>query len=231
MRSLLCFLMAIVLHVSCSQDGDIDQEVALVDTQTSSSLRVALEKFRENAQEAGRRPVSTSFNKHSENGLCFQFVYPITLSYNDNSQVVVADYEQLLEVILSETLALHITGIAYPFSVDNHNYGMRQTISGETAFQALLENCGYQNIDFDFVIQEVGTCFNINYPVTLIVNDAEVSFSSQEDVQMYFMTTSGIESISVGYPLRVTLVETSVEVMISDDYELIYLIKDTCAIK
>jgi len=48
---------------------------------------------------------------------CFKFVYPITLSYNNGTTVVVNNSDELLTVAQSMTSTLYIDGIAFPFDI------------------------------------------------------------------------------------------------------------------
>ncbi|MAZ27485.1 MAG: hypothetical protein CL868_10470 [Cytophagaceae bacterium] len=219
------FLLFFLCLFSCSDEQftrpNESPETADLTTQ-SSSLRATLENFRQIANPTGRA---------ASGELCFNFVYPITLGYNTGDSVEVSSYEDLLQILLDETVALHITSIAYPFEVQLSADSSIHTVNDEDDFSILVENCGYDTLEYEDVIEVVGNCFTINYPIDLVVNDNAMTFESQEGAQAYFTANyQGITSVTLAYPLSVTLVSDNSEVLVEDDYEAIDLITNICGI-
>ncbi len=98
---------------------------------------------------------STDVNQRLEFDYCFNFVYPITLSYNNGTELEVTSSTQLLSVVRALTETQYINGIGFPFSIETSNGA--QTIADEAAFQAAINSCdtdadgtpNYQDTDDD----------------------------------------------------------------------------------
>lgn len=188
----------------------------------SSALRIALEHISKNE---GKITVT----KSRLNELCFQFEYPITVKYNTGDEVVISDFDELLKMILSETLESHITSIALPFNVNIQATGTVTTINDEAEFMQLVQDCGYDAIEYVDVIAKAESCFEINYPIDFTINSSLVSFDSEEEAQNYFIANyANLEMIALSYPVSITLNGELEEQIITDDYELIRLITEIC---
>ena len=164
--------------------------------------------------------------------LCFQFVYPITLEYSDATQVNVQDYEQLLKLLLNESSGKYLTGIGFPFKVTMKADDSIKTIANEDEFKALIKDCGYDEIDYTYLVNSVSSCFAVSYPLDLKINDMIKTFRSQEQAQDYFRSNwSPSTAVNISYPFRVTMTETGEQISIENDFEMINLIKNTCGIE
>jgi len=230
MKNLLILCCIAFIMVSCSKDDGenaIEEQntVGNVEVEQSKALRFTFEKMKENQNLAGRGAAI------AVNDLCFQFDYPILLEYNDNSQVTVQDYEQLLQLLLDETVSLHIVGIGFPFDIINYSTNTQATISSGTDFDNLVTNCGYDIIDVNDIVDLTDNCFTVNYPISVLVNGSLETFTSQQNAQNYFVNFTGtIQSIDFVYPFSVQLISNNSTVTINNDYEVIYLVNTTCAI-
>ena len=226
MNKYLLLLVSVFLFASCSnEEVSIDSvpENELI-IENSAAMRASFEAIREN--NSSKSPAKAI--KNPEN-LCFQFIYPITLAYNTEAIVEVSSYEALLEILLQESLENHITGIGFPFEIQIKETEEILVINDETEFKELINSCGYDTLDYTGVVEVAKTCFDISYPISLLVNNESVKFESEAAAQSYFQANfSSIVSITVDYPLNVTLNDTEEITSINDDYELIYLIKETC---
>jgi hypothetical protein len=102
---------------------------------------------------------------------CFDFVYPITLSYNTGAEVTVENFEGMVELLINMTEDLYINGISFPFQVEVFNADTDAfeviTIQGEDSFIALLESC---SIDDDGQTDDC-QCMEIYEPVCVEVGD------------------------------------------------------------
>lgn len=197
----------------------------------SKALRTALEAIRENftvTMATGQQ------NKANEAfTLCFQFVYPLVVEYNDGSTQQLNDYDTLLQVLLDESSALHLTGLGFPFKVKEKVSAEVSTIKNEQEFKKLVVACGYDEINYTDVINSVSSCFTINYPLDLIVNDHVKTFMNQQEAENYFNKYwSSSATVSISYPFRVTLhtMEEDKRTSIENDFEMINLIKNNCGI-
>ena len=102
---------------------------------------------------------------------CFDFVYPISLSYNTGTEVTVEDIDELINILVNMTDDLYVNGIAFPFDVEvfNADTGAFEvlTINDEDAFISLLDTC---SID-DSGQQDDCNCTEEYNPVCVAVQD------------------------------------------------------------
>lgn len=220
MKKILFLFVSIATLVACSTSDDAGAPERNLEFQESLALRINLEEIR------------TQFGnpQRAANELCFNFEYPIDVAYNDGSEVTVTDFDNLLELLLQETVESHITEIAFPFNVILAD-GATQTIEDETQFQTLIDDCGYDFITVADVLAVVDECFTINYPLVLVVNDEEQTFNSQQEAEDFFTNNNNdIVSVTFSYPLSVTFVEDGTTLEITDDFELVNLITNTCGV-
>ncbi len=202
-----------------------------VEILTSKALRTALVAISENLIST---KASVQRNKTNEAiTLCFQFVYPLVVRYNDGSTQQLNDYDTLLQVLLDESSTLHLDGIGFPFEVKEEGSEDTTTIKDEQEFKMLLSACGYEEINYSDVINAVSSCFTVTYPLDLIVNDHIKTFMTQQETENYFnQYWSSSVTVSISYPFRVTLhtMEEDKRTSIENDFEMINLIKNSCKI-
>jgi len=222
MKKILFLLLTVISIAACStSDDSINEEEANLQFEKSLALRINLETIRD-------RAINTQAK--GANDLCFNFEYPINVGYNDGSEITVTDFDSLLELLLQETVESHITEIAFPFNVILADDTV-QTITDETEFQTLIDDCGYDFITVAEVLAVVDDCFTINYPLTLVVNDEPQTFNSQEEAEAFFTNNNqDIVSVTFSYPFSVTLIDDTTPTIINDDFELINLITNTCSV-
>ncbi len=135
------FIIVFVLFTSCKNND------AIIDVPDNTTKSAAVEKSME--------VLKTHFNQDgtlndANNPIgnilfdfCFEFVYPVTLSYNNSTEVVVQNFNELIEVLVNMTDALFIDGIAFPFNVEIVENGavVVRTITSENEFITLIESC------------------------------------------------------------------------------------------
>ncbi|MFI8378575.1 hypothetical protein [Leeuwenhoekiella sp. NPDC079379] len=228
MKNIYVILCSIFL-LSCSNEELTPSPKDNFKIEQSAALRATLEELRFKAEN---EKSSNESKMAEEEELCFQFVYPISLSYSDGSIIVVSDFNNLLEIILNESLEKHINGIAFPFDVKVSDNGSISTISDEADFKALINNCGYEVVDYTQLKQISGACFTISYPVSLRINEASMLFLTEEELSNYIISNyKTIVSINLEYPLSVSLIASGQTEILNDDYEVIYLIRESCGIE
>ena len=102
-RLLMLFLaISAVTFYSCSDSDPISNNT---ETQESIALRTALNELKK-ANDLGRT---------ATNPFCFDFVYPITLSLNNGTNVTATTFEGLIDILANESPNLYISGIVFPF--------------------------------------------------------------------------------------------------------------------
>lgn len=148
-KLLLCLVaFSAIGFYSCNDSDPIENNTP--NTQQSVALRTALNEFKQ-ANEGSRAAV---------NPFCFEFVYPLTFSYNNGTTVTVTSFGGLLEIVLNETPNQYLSGISFPFNVMYE--GSVMTINSEAAFVSLLVQCGYNTLADDL---EHSYCFDLVFPI------------------------------------------------------------------
>lgn len=145
-RTNLVFLFFFLLMLgvsSCSDSNPVEETIV---TSKSIGLRTTLNKIKGDHGIDGR--VATS---------CFDFVYPLNLSYNNATVVLVNSEEGLLSLLENEHNSLYIDGISFPFQIVSTNDGTTMTVNNEADFQNIVEACDFPTFN-DYITD--GTCYD-----------------------------------------------------------------------
>ncbi len=162
----LSMFIALFVVTSCTNEEAVidDQQ----QTEESESITTALNQL--STQFDANGLISTQSNPSGNIVLdfCFDFVYPLTLSYNNGTSVTVDDLDGLIDVMLGTTNELYISGIAFPFNVETFNDDTDtievETINNEVEFIELILSCGFDDV-------EECACFEIYDPVCVEITD------------------------------------------------------------
>ena len=145
--TLLSFLFTVFIFTSCTNNEDI---VEPQNTDESTSITTALAELGYRFNNDGSLNSEANPANNIIFDFCFDFVYPLNLSYNTGATVTVNNLDDIIEVIINSTDDLYINGIAFPFDVETYNDTsgsiVVQTINNEDDFIALLESCDFDNV-------------------------------------------------------------------------------------
>jgi hypothetical protein len=162
----LTLLLGLLFVTSCENEEGIIEDPQNV-TQQSDAIVTALDRMSENFDQSGNIESNNSAAGNLIFDFCFDFVYPLTLSYNNDSTVTVDDLNDLIDVIVNATEDLYITGIAFPFDVevydDTTDSIIIQSINNEAEFLSLISTCDFSNDDC--------VCPNMYDPVCVEITD------------------------------------------------------------
>ncbi len=175
LSTLICFLAI----TSCTNEDVTLEE--FTETEESPSIMETMSKMSNNFDENGNVIAFSSANPSGNMifDFCFDFVYPITMSYNNGTTVTVNDLDEFIQVLINSTDQLFINGIAFPFDVEVYdestNAIVTQTINNESEFAVLLDDCDFDNASgcvcnavYDPVCVEItdpsGSIFTVSYP-------------------------------------------------------------------
>lgn len=145
-KLLVSFIITIFVLGSCKNDELIIDNPS--ETSNSTSLVTALVELDSLFNDEGVLIENPNYTGNILFDFCFDFVYPITLSYNNETTVTVTDFNGLIAVLTSSTSTLFINSIAFPFQVEVEVNGtvQIQTIDNETDFIELLLSCTFNDI-------------------------------------------------------------------------------------
>ena len=210
LKYFISFILLMLLFSSCrTEETMIDESVH---TEQSMALRIVLNNFKEH----------TSSGKNKDD-ICFDFVYPIQLEYNNKSIATIENFEGLLDVIYAESKELYIIAIEMPFDVAILET-LTKTISSEEDFFSLLADC---EIDTPLQSDFFDGCFSFQYPIKVVTTDGVNHTITSNELFSSFLQEFGENWwFEFVYPLTVTLEDSSI-VILENDYDL-FDILDFC---
>jgi len=117
--SIFSVLIVLLAFTSCTN------EETIVDTQQnteeSESITTTLGRLSQQYDENGNVDQTNNPAGNIVFDFCFDFVYPIELSFNTDTTVTVNSLDELIDIYSSSTENLFINGIAFPFQVETYN--------------------------------------------------------------------------------------------------------------
>ena len=206
----LLFLLLVVTTTlqSCSNSDDS------VRAEKSSALRVFLREMKA-ANNISSRTSSDDSN------ICFEFVYPLTLSYNDGTNVTVSSEVQLISILENETNELYIDGIAFPFDIMVSGSTSPVTITSEEGFWSVIQTC---NMDTNDDIIGEGQCYNFVYPFSLMTANNQMIVINSEDDLYNLVDDDNQDNYIVDFVYPFSVISNNETIQINNMYEYEQLI-------
>ena len=164
---------------------------------------------------------------------CAEIVYPITLNNSDGSTTTVNDEDEFIEAIEDAIFNDDdVPTIEFPIQVINED-DITETVADEDALFEIFEDCfGDWDDDCGCHDDDFEECFEINYPITLVMPDGSQVTVNDDDAletaidNYYDANPTDTNDISVVYPITVTMFEDSSIVTINNDNEFDELFED-----
>ena len=220
---LLIFSISMVLTVlmSCTNEEVIIDN--LQNTEESESIVTTLSRLNQQYDDNGNVDEAENPAGNIVFDFCFDFVYPINLSFNTGTTVTVNSLDELIEIYFASTENLFINGIAFPFEVEIYNENSNaleiETINSEDEFLSLLEDCGFEDEVEDCICTEEydpvciditdldGELFTISYPnACYAICDGFTEDDFSEECQIDYESSDG-ECFEFVYPISIILDE------------------------
>ena len=171
--ALLSIFLIALSFTSCTNDEPVIEPQNIEDSQ---SITTSLAQLKTQFNSEGNITPTNNPAGNIVFDFCFDFVYPINLSYNNGATVTVNNLDGLIDIMVASTNELYINGIAFPFDVEtfdnNTNSIVIETIENEEEFVELLLSCNFDDTVvcpevYDPVCVEVtdpnGLTFTITY--------------------------------------------------------------------
>lgn len=187
LKILVLLVLTSVTFNACSDSNPIENEST---TQKSIALRTVLNEFKTSNNLSGKTDPATGF--------CFEFIYPLTFSYNNGTVVSVGNPVGLMDILTNETSALYIEGIEFPFQVNTSTDAI--TITNEEEFIALIESCGFDTFNDDL---SNTFCFDIVFPIQVQLNGQVTDVNSLEDLLNLVNGPNSNGEIEIVFPISV----------------------------
>ncbi|HHC79880.1 MAG TPA: hypothetical protein ENK46_08350 [Flavobacteriia bacterium] len=157
-------ILVFVLLASCKNN---DTFVGADNTTKSVSAKTSMEVLKTHFNDDGTLNDANNPVGNILFDFCFEFVYPVTLSYNNGTEVEIQNFNDLIEVLINMTDTLFINGIAFPFDVEVVENGavVIRTINSEAEFRTLIEGCAIGGDDSCVCTEEYDpVCVEIQTP-------------------------------------------------------------------
>lgn len=140
------FSLAIVtLLFSCTQNtNDILDQNEATNLAESTTAKTIVEGVKTHLKSDGTFINAQNPSSSVTFDFGFDFVYPITLKYNNGTSVVVNDILELAIVASGITTINYINGIAFPFTIKK-NDGTNETINNEADFETIINSYDIDN--------------------------------------------------------------------------------------
>jgi hypothetical protein len=210
---LLLVAFSTATFYSCSDENAIKNESS---AQRSTALRTVLNKLKLENTVGPNRSAEVSTNPTTPM-LCFEFVFPITFSYNDGTVITATSLDGLLDILNNESPNLYLSGVVFPFQVQTG--GAVQTINDEADLIALIIQCGLPTFNDDL---EHSYCFDIVFPIEAGSGWQVVTINSQQELNAYLNNPSNGSEASIIFPISV--IEGNQTTVINNLYEFYDLV-------
>lgn len=228
--SILCVLLALFAFTSCEND---DSLVDKPDIEESPSITRALDELSSRFSPDGSLNPEKNVTNNIVFDFCFNFVYPIDLSYNTGAVITVNSLDDLIDVMINSTEELYINGINFPFDVEVFNESTNAieiaTITNEDEFISLIENCDFDGgdpvctDDYDPVCVEIldqeGNPFILTYPNACWAELEGFTENDFVDCEDNVGGGMGNECFEFNYPLSIIVGNNSEVIEITSDEE------------
>lgn len=209
-KLLFLLLFATTLLQSCSNSDDVN-------TQKSSALRIFLKEMKAANNISGR-------STNDEPSMCFEFVYPLTLSYNNGTSVNVQNLDELLSMLENESSELYIDGIAFPFQIIVAGTTTPLTITSEEGFWDVIQTCDMDT--YDDVIGE-GPCYTFVYPFSLVTSTNQTIVITSQAALYDLIDDDNEDNYIIDFVYPFSVVSNNETIQINNAYEYEQLI-NTC---
>jgi len=186
-KHLTLSILLLTMMYSCSDSNPIEDEIV---TTRSVALRTLLNQIKVDNNISGR-----SVN----NNTYYDFVYPVSLSYNNGTELSVNSFSGLTGLLTEENQGLFIEGISFPFEVVLTADNSMITISNEADFNSL-------NSNYDFTtINEIisSNCFDLVYPISITTGSGVQTVNNENELLSFL--NGNTNQIDFVFPISIEI--------------------------
>jgi hypothetical protein len=145
---------------------------------------------------------------------CFEFVFPITISFANGSKKEVVSYDSLKAAIKAWKTANPDTKerptIAYPYAVTTSE-GTIVTVTTDAEKKALLATCRPKGKDHPGKGNGDGrSCFTVNFPFSIKTDSATIVINSKEDIKS-LLNRKDRKKYNYVFPISITLKDGTIK--------------------
>ena len=156
---------------------------------------------------------------------CVEFVYPLTLNNPDGSTTIITDEAALETTIEGINENTPLPTLVFPIQIIGDN-DLPETITTEEELCEIFIACLMDELDDCDCENKGEECFEINYPITLILPDGTQVVVNDDDqleatIDNYYDTNpNDTGEIDVVYPVNVTMLEDGSVVTVNNESDL-----------
>lgn len=156
---------------------------------------------------------------------CAEFVYPITITLTDGTNSTINNETELEQAISSAASTGDFPTINFPIQVMGED-DLPISVVDEEALCEVFEACFEDDFDDDCDCDEEEECFEINYPITLVLPDgSNVTVNDDEALEnaidnYYDTHPNDTGDVTLVYPITITMLEDASTVVINNDQGL-----------
>ncbi|WP_456439990.1 hypothetical protein, partial [Psychroserpens sp.] len=152
MKNFKLFLLSFVLIAgfltSCSNNKSVVEEQNIDETE---AITQSLNRLAQQFSDEGDVLAASNPSGNIVFDFCFDFVYPLNLSYNNGTTVSINSLDDLITILINSNDNLYINGVEFPFNVEVYNDDTDAieivTINNEDEFFDLLDDCDFDVVD------------------------------------------------------------------------------------
>ncbi|MEM5564341.1 hypothetical protein WNY78_04470 [Psychroserpens sp. AS72] len=230
--AIISVLFIACCFTSCTNNEPVVEEQNI---QESTSITTSLAQLRTQFDSQGDVLTANNLTGNIVLDFCFDFVYPLNLSYNNGVSVTVNNLDDLIEVMINSTNNLYIDGIEFPFNVEvyseTENAIVVTTINNEEEFMSLVESCDFDNNTscecyevYDPVCVDItapdGVTFLVTYPNACYAEcDGFTEADFAENCQQNYNYLDGTDCFTFNFPIDI-ITDNNETVTINSQEEL-----------
>ncbi len=164
--------------------------------QESASVKSVINSLRTGVSQTGNSSqgqVAYAINSY----LCFDFVYPISVVYNDGTVQSLANDNEFAQAIANQSNQSYIIDYVYPFDISQN--GTVTTINNETDFMDAIDSCSSL---IDFTLGQM-SCFDLVYPISVEMSDGSIVVANNQQEFEALFASQSIYPVDMVYPFDI----------------------------
>ncbi len=200
MKKFSLILISLLTVVALSTTS-CKKEIETVDNtnhvQESAMVKSVFNRLQAGPSQSGGTATQSQVSYAIDQFFCFDYVYPISVVYNDGSVQSLADINEFALAIYNETQSHYIIDFVYPFDISQN--GTVTTINNDTDFENAVNSC--HTLEHFALSMD---CFEFVYPVGVEMSDGStVTANNQQEFNALFASQS-VYPVDIVYPFDYT---------------------------
>ena len=193
---ILVSLLTVVALFTTSCKKEIETIDDSKQVHESASVKSVINSLRTGVSQTGnpsQGQVAYAINSY----LCFDFVYPISVVYNDGTVQSLANDNEFAQAIANQSNQSYIIDYVYPFDISQN--GTVTTINNETDFMDAIDSC-FTLIDFTLAQM---SCFDLVFPVSVELSDGSIVVANNQQEFEALFASQSIYPVDMVYPFDI----------------------------